>query len=257
MQLPVYEIISQACHDTWNNRRELTSVAFVPVLAVAVAGTIITAFNGDPRILLDNSEKLQTSLAVKLILGGVLNWLIGLVFYTLFAVAWCRRTLVSSETITVGAAMNWNRRHWSFFLKLILLIINLFGLFLLMSILLSTILPIAPILSALFIICGLIYARAALIFPAVATDALMTVGDSIKLTNGNSWRMCIAVAVIPFLIMLLGSVIVLMLATTFSAFIGSSVTAQFLLSIAVQSINYFGFAIGITALSLAYRQLNI
>jgi len=102
----------------------------------------------------------------------------------------------------------------------------------------------------------LIYARAALIFPAAATDKTMSVGESIKLTKGNSWRMCLAVVVIPFLIMLLGSVIVLMLATSFSAFIGSSITAQFLLSIAVQSINYFGFAIGITALSLAYRQLK-
>ena len=68
--------------------------------------------------------------------------------------------------------------------------------------------------------------------------------------------MFLAIVVLPFLIMLLGSVIVLTLATSFSAFIGSSITAQFLLSIAVQSINYFGFAIGITALSLAYRQLN-
>jgi len=256
MQLPVYDIINQAYHDTWNSRKELLSVAFVPVLAVAVIGTIITAFNGDPRILLDNSEKLQKPLAVKLILGGILNWLVGLAFYTLFAVAWFRRTLISSENITVGAAMNWNRRHWNFFIKLILLIINLFGLFFLMSILLSIVLPIAPILSALFIMTGLIYARAALIFPAAATDTIMSVGESIKLTKGNSWRMCLAVVVIPFLIMLLGSVVVLMLATTFSTFIGSSITAQFLLSIAVQSVNYFGFAIGITGLSLAFNQLK-
>ena len=125
-----------------------------------------------------------------------------------------------------------------------------------MSVLLSTILPIAPVIITLFIMSALIYARAALIFPAAATDKTMSVGESIKLTKGNSWRMCLAIVVIPFLIMLLGSVIVLMLATSFSAFIGSSITAQFLLSIAVQSINYFGFAIGITALSLAYRQLN-
>ena len=256
MQLPVNNIINQAYHDTWNNRRELVAVAFVPVLAVAVVGTIITTFNGDPRILLENPEKLQPDLAAKIILGGILNWLIGIAFYPLFAVAWFSRKLVISENITVGAAMNWNKRHWIFFIKLILLILNIFGLFFLMSVLLSTILPIAPVIITLFIMSALIYARAALIFPAAATDKTMSVGESIKLTKGNSWRMCLAIVVIPFLIMLLGSVIVLTLATSFSAFIGSSITAQFLLSIAVQSINYFGFAIGITALSLAYRQLN-
>lgn len=256
MQLPVFDIITQACRDTWENRRDFAAVAFVPVLSVSIVGTLMLNVTGDPRIIFENPGQVPPSVVARTFFGTILNWLIGLVLYSLFAVAWYRRNLVGPEGMTIGAAMRWSARQWRFFRRLVLLLINLFGLFFIVSILLMPILPIAPTLSALLIAIGLIYARAALVFPATATDTPMTLAESAKLTNGNSWRMFMAVVVLPFLVMLVGGIAVLIVAAPLADLIGSSITAQFLLSLMAQSVNYIGFAIGITALSLAYRQLT-
>ena len=106
------------------------------------------------------------------------------------------------------------------------------------------------------IVIGLIYARIALILPAAAIDTPMTFVESAKLTKGNSWRMMLAVVVLPLGVMLFGGLAVLVVAAPLTQLIGSSITAQFLLSLVAQSVNYAGFAVGITALALAYRQLT-
>ena len=84
----------------------------------------------------------------------------------------------------------------------------------------------------------------------------MTFSQSAKLTNGNSWRMLLAVVVLPLAVMLFGGLLVLLIASPLFDSLGSSITAQFLLSLISQSVNYIGFAVGITALSLAYRELT-
>jgi len=50
--------------------------------------------------------------------------------------------------------------------------------------------------------------------------------------------------------------VVLILATPLANIIGSSMTTRFLISLVAQTVNYIGFAVGITALSLAYRELT-
>jgi len=255
MQLPVFEIITAAVRDIWENRRDFAAFAFLPILVVSIIGTLMSAVIGDVRIIIDDPTQVPPQVVMRMFFGTVVNWLAGFAFYTVFAVAWHRRTLVGPEA-TVGAALRWGRRQWRFFRRLVFLIINLMVLMFLLAILLMAVIPIAPVLSALLITMGLIYARVALVLPATATDTPMTMGESVKLTSGNSWRMFLAVVVLPLGVMLIGGLVVLILAAPIASIIGSSMTARFLVSLVAQTVNYIGFAAGITALSLAYRQLT-
>jgi len=256
MQLPVSDIITAACRDTWEGRRDFAAFAFLPVLVVSIVGTLMATVIGDLRIIIDEPTQVPPQVVVRMFFGTLVNWLTSLALYTLFAVAWHRRNLIGPEAATIGAAMRWGPRHWRFFRRLLLLVVNLMALMFFLSILLMSIIPIAPVLSALLIAVGLIYARVVLVLPATATDTPMTLVESAKLTNGNSWRMFLAVVVLPLAVMLFGGIAVLIVAAPLAGIIGSSVTAQFLVSLIAQSVNYIGFAVGITALSLAYRQLT-
>jgi len=255
MQLPVFNIITGSVSDTWEHRRDFAAYAFLPILVVSIIGTLMSAVIGDVRIIIDDPTQVPPQVVMRMFFGTVVNWLAGFALYTVFAVAWHRRTLVGPEA-TIGAALRWGQRQWRFFRRLVVLFINLMVLMFLLAILLMAVIPIAPALSGLLIAMGLIYARVALILPATATDTRMTVAESAKLTHGNSWRMFLAVVVLPLVVMLIGGLVVLILATPLANIIGSSMTTRFLISLVAQTVNYIGFAVGITALSLAYRELT-
>lgn len=255
MQLPVFNIITRSVRDIWQNRRDFAAFAFLPILVVSIIGTLMSAVIGDVRIVIDDPTQVPPQVVLRMFFGTVVNWLAGFALYTVFAVAWHRRTLVGPEA-TVGAALRWGRRQWRFFRRLVFLIVNLMVLMFLLAVLLMAVVPVAPVLSALLVAVGLIYARVALVLPATATDTPMTVAESAKLTNGNSWRMFMAVVVLPLALMLFGGIAVLVIVAPLADIIGSSMTARFLVSLVAQTVNYIGFAAGITALSLAYRQLR-
>ena len=130
MKIQIIEIISLSFKDIWENRRDFSSLAFIPVLMVSIVGTLVAALVGDPKVLLEGTKAVPTDLLTKLVFGTIINWIFGLIFYTLFAVTWFRRTLVGPENITIAKAISWKKRHWKFFSRLILIILNLFGLFL-------------------------------------------------------------------------------------------------------------------------------
>ena len=260
MQLPVLDIITQACRDTWENRRDFAAFAFLPVFVVSIVATLMAAVVGNPQIVIDDQSLAPPQVTAPQFLGSMIMLLVVFVFYTLFAVAWHRRTLVGREATTIGAAMHWGRRHWRFLRRIALLMVNLFLLLLfltaILSIALRGVFPLLPVLSALLITLGLIYARVALVLPAAATDTPMTLVESARLTNGNSWRMLVAIVLLPMGVILVGRFAILLIAATLGGLIGPSVTAQFVLSLINMSVFYVGFAVGITALSLAYRELT-
>jgi len=256
MQLPTSDIINAALRDVWQGRRDFFGLAFLPALVMAAMGTATTPLIGDPRIVVDNPEQVPTAVVGRMFLGLTINWLAGFAVYTMFAVAWHRRTLVGTEAITFGAAMRWGVRQWRYFGRLVLMVINIMVFLFVMSALLVNVLPVVPALSVLMITGSLIYARLSLVLPAAAIDQPMTFGAAVKLSAGNSWRMVLAVVVLPLVVMLIGGTIVLAFVAPLTEIIGSSLTAQFAVSLVAQSVNYIGFAVGITALSLAYRLLT-
>ena len=84
----------------------------------------------------------------------------------------------------------------------------------------------------------------------------MTIAESAQLATGNGWRILVAVILPQLLLMLITGVAVALLLISPDGVFGTSISALFLLALAAESVKYIGFAIGITALSLAYRQLT-
>ena len=260
MQLPVSDIITAACRDTWQGRRDFVAFAFLPVLMLSIIGTLMVAVVGNPQIVITDQSLAPPQITGPQFVASMIMLLVSFIFYTLFAVAWHRRTLVGREATTIGAAMRWGRRQWHFLRRIVLLMVDLFALMIfltaILSIALKGVFPIVPVLIAIVIALGLIYARTALVLPAATTDLPMTFIESARLTQGNSWRMLVAIVLLPIGVMLAGRFAVLVFAAALGGLTGPSVTAQFLVTLLAQSVNYAAFAVGITALSLAYRELT-
>lgn len=261
MQLPVFDIITEACRDTWENRRDFAAFAFLPVLVVSLIGTLTVALIGELPANVEGPTQVSPQIATRLFIGISIYGLASFVFYTLFAVPWHRRTLIGPEAVTVGMALRWGRRQWHFFRRLVLIFINLTALSLFLLVILGNALPIgpatiAPIFSALLIVVSLVYGRLAMVLPAAATDTKMKFAESAKLTSGNSWRIMFGVVLVPLIVWFVGGMTVILAVSPLAELIGSSITAQFIVSLIRHTVNYIGFAVGITALSIAYRQLT-
>lgn len=255
MQLPASEITAEAFNDLWENRRDFTAFAALPVLLVSIVGTATVALFAGGLEGFETLADIPPDVMMQLFVGSVINLIVSIAAYTAFAVAWHRRLLVGPEP-TVGAAMRWGRRQWLYFRRLLLLLINLFALTVVLGILLSTFLPAPLVLSALLIGVALIYARAAMVFPAAATDRAMRYGESISLTKGNGWRLFLPVVLVPVAVTFFGSIVVFEVSRLFGELVAASITARFLVTLAIQAINYIGFAVGISALSIAYQRLT-
>jgi hypothetical protein len=147
MQLPVFNIITRSVRDIWQNRRDFAAFAFLPILVVSIIGTLMSAVIGDVRIIIDDPTQVPPQVVLRMFFGTFVNWLAGFALYTVFAVAWHRRTLAGPEA-TVGAALRWGRRQWRFFRRLVFLIVNLMVLMFLLAVLLMAVIPVAPVLSA-------------------------------------------------------------------------------------------------------------
>lgn len=256
MPLPLSNIVNEAISDTWDNRRDVVAYAFLPVLAVSIVSIATTAVIGDLQVIVDNPEEVAPGDAARISFALLISWIARLALYTVFAVAWHRRVLVGPEATSIGAAMRWGPRQWRFFRRLFVLFANLFVCIFFLSLLLMPVLPAFFVLGVLLIATGYIYGRAALALPAAATDTPMTFRESVRLTRGTGGQMFVATVVLPLAIILFGGLIVLLVAGSFAGLVTASITAQFIVSLAAQTINYIGFAVGITALSLAYRHLT-
>ena len=284
MQLPVFDIITQAFSDTWENRGDLQAFAFLPVFMAAIVGTLIFSAIGDPEMLIGNPDvvvaapeavtetpgvvidegettadqtaQVPQSFAIRWLFGNLVNWIVNMALYTIFAVAWHRRILVGREAVSVGTTLRWGRRQWQFFRYLAMLIVNLAMLLVISSLLLKFVFPTILAFSGMLIVACLLYSRACLILPAAAIDKPMTIAESAQLTTGNGWRILVAVILPQLLLMLITGVAVALLLISPDGVFGTSISALFLLALAAESVKYIGFAIGINALSLAYRQLT-
>lgn len=256
MQLPVFDIITEAVGDTWEGRRDFASYAFLPVLVMSIAATLITAWIGDLPTNVETAADVPPELLTRLFFGSLVYAFFSMWVYALFAVAWHRRILIGPESVTIGTAMRFGRRQWNLFRRLFSILIILFFVTLFLSFLLGNLVALRPLLGALPIIAGLVYARLALTLPAAATDTRMSFGEAIRLSKGNSWRLLFAVVLLPLAVWLIGGLSVLLVLAPLAELIGSSMTAQLLVSLIRHTINFAGLAAGITALSLAYRQLT-
>lgn len=260
MQLPAFDIITESLRDTWQNRRDFAAFALLPVLALSIVWTLTIAAIGELPANIEDPSQVPPEIAARLFFGISVYGFVSLIFYTLFAVPWHRRTLIGPESVTVGAALRWGRRQSRFLGRLLLIFINITVLSFILFVLLANVIPIGPatmgpIFSAVLIVLSLVYARLAMVLPAAAIDTRMRFAEAARLTKGNSWRVMFSVVLVPLIVWFVGGMALLLAVSPLAELIGSSITAQFIVSLIRHTVNFVGFAIGITALSLAYRQL--
>lgn len=110
---------------------------------------------------------------------------------------------------------------------------------------------------ALLLVIGLVCSRFLPWFPAAAVDYPLGFADSWRLGRGKTWRLMwiFAIPTIEFAIPieLLGWGAGLILATTG---LGGSLTASLLYFLLTQGIAYFGLAITVSCISIAFRDLT-
>jgi hypothetical protein len=250
----------------WQHRRRFFALAFPAIVVLAILTALVVWLpslvglagedGGDPAVVRGLSW------------GEILVSVVTMVVWVMFAVAWHRRYLVPAEAATVGEALRWRHRQTRFLLitfaiSLSALLVGfiggmvVFGLiggidaFFVSSGMLA---PLMPILISVFgFSCGIfIYARLSLLFPATAVDHRLSLGECFKLTRGNGWRLVIILTLVtaPFWITrFLG------LATI--AFFGffAGLTGTLIGVFIEQTLAFAGIAVGVSALSIAYRTL--
>lgn len=264
--LALSTVLAHAYKFLWQNRQDFLAYAFLPVVLVAAVKTLTLWVSGEWQMVFEpapapQSQADATAQILELTPADLVNLVVTLATYVMFAVAWHRKFLIGNEGNTVGAALRWSNRHWRFLARFILL--------LLIVIVASTVLSfplgaigagnpaIAPFaILAVLTLVGLLYGRLLLIFPAAATDTPLGLKDSIDRTKGRSWLM-LGVAVMPplpaMLIMLLVS---FLLANLFIPLFGASVSLLLVLILIQQGIVFAGIAASVTALSIVHRELS-
>lgn len=273
MPLTLSTVLADSYKFLWQNRQDLFAYAFLPVVLVAGTKTLALWLTGQWQVVLTPAElpadsetagDAGTAAAMQVLEVtptdiGIL--LVTLATYVMFAVAWHRKYLIGNEGNTVGAALRWGTRQWKYLAAFLLLLgIALVASFLLsvpVRILVADNPAVAPFaIMVILMVVLLIYGRLLLVFPAAATDQRFGLKDSIECTKGRSWLM-LGIAVLPPLPMMFVLLIVsLLLASLFVPLFGTSVSLLLVLTLIQQGITFAGIAAGVTALSIAHKELT-
>lgn len=255
--LPVMDIVTQAFRYVWDERRAFVEFAMLPVVALAIIRSILFAIwplptgeisPGDPGVAFTPSL--------------LMVFLLSLVLYAMFAVAWHRKRLGAQLEQSVLKDLLWDERKTRFLLRSIgvgvLSMLGALPILLLFSIMAGAIvLPGEIALLAAMIAALLTFARLAMVLPATTVDDNLSFIDSWRLCHGNSWRMVLLItmpALLTMLIELLARQVVFGLLLLFGA--GQTMTGTLIGGIAVGAVSFFGIAVGVTALSAAYQHLR-
>lgn len=268
-RVPVFRTAFAAYAFVWQARRDFLALAAPAIVVLALLGSLwvllgfpVAPVEGPPP----NVLKFFAIIAV--------NFVVYVLVWVMFAVAWHRRYLVPHEVTTVLAALRWRRRQTGFLLiaivigliTMVLWIVGGVGVTLSMGLLIgftdaasgasplvwSGLVFTAMIVVALAI--ALVYARFSILFPSTAVDHRMSFRECWSFTRGNGWRLLfvIGLVAIPF--------IVVSLSISFALVIGytslpDSLTIQFVSNLVYGTLTFIGTAVGVSALSIAYRAL--
>lgn len=251
-KIAVWTTLRHAFAFAWTQRRDLAALATLPIIVLAFGA----AFTGLERPA-GEGEVAVTYRALVL-----LQFVLGTVLYTMFAVAWHRKFLVPGEVSTVGATLKWGRRQTRFLGWMLA-----FGAVMSIPSLLA-ITSAAPGVNgqevsawSFFISLATVallpaYGRVLPIFPALAIDHKLSLQDCWNLTVGNGWRL-LWLSVLPFLpaVMLQVAIIGVLDAFARTTALDGSLSLTFVGALLQQTISYSGIAIAVSALSKAYTDL--
>ncbi len=251
-KLPVWSTVLGAYDFVWYERRSFLTLAF-PAIAILAILTIlpVTIWGTAPGTDEDvGPTAVEPGSGIGMMAFTVLYLGVMLVLWVTFSVAWHRHYLVRGEVATVRSALRWGRRQTRF----LLLFFGVGALIVLPSIIggMLGILILDPIILTLLlnIGAGFIWARLALLFPSTAVDHRMSFGECWMFTRGNGWRL--------FLVIFLVEILIGVLISVTDKFLGQfdNWSVTLVVSFANQTMVFIGFAVGVSALSIAYRFLS-
>ncbi|MTI10920.1 hypothetical protein [Curvivirga aplysinae] len=258
--LPAIGMLKDAFFYVTGERKNFIAMAALPIIGLSILGTVLTHLYPEPLLVIDPETQVP-SVNMSFIPILIVNTLL----YVMFAVAWHRKWLVGEADITIYSALKWDTRKTKFLVRLIQIAGISFGIMIGLNLLISLlpgtggfmISPFGTILA--FAVLTLTFARLSLLFPAAAVDDSLDLKDCWNLTNGNGWRLGI-LAILPPIPLAFIQIIIQMVLFTILVAINiptESLVVQLFLHLIQHSFNYFGIAIGVSALSMAYQKFRI
>jgi hypothetical protein len=109
-----------------------------------------------------------------------------------------------------------------------------------------------PIFALAFLYSLYVYARLSLLFPARAADHRLGFAECFRLTRGNGWRLVAILALVfaPFWVALSAGLAAMAILGIVGGLTGTLIGA-----LLHQGLNFAGIAVGVSALSIAYRHV--
>ena len=225
-KLPIYNITINAFSFAWTNRKECLKVLSLPITILVIIDVLRTSF-------LELDEHIFEHLILLIILGIV---------WSLFSVTCHRLILVADKYIHFRITMRELKLlAWIVGLTIIFMILAVFSLSIGMYMVDSSFN--FWLYSILAIPSYYTLGRLSLVMPATAVDRKVDLKWSWSKTNNNGWRMFVVAGLFPWL---------------FSAayVLAYHEEATFVVKVIAHLISYISVAIGIFALSIAYKKLE-
>ena len=261
-RLLIIPTLIEAYRFVWRERRDFVSLAFPLVAVLSLVGAALV-WQARP-----DEAPTEGGYPVALAIVGLVLGLLSLAFVVMFSVAWHRKYLVAHEASTVAAALRWSPRQTRF----LWLVVGL-GVIVTAVIFTGAIGPLLLVASAsggapgpavLFLLAPavvgalLVYARLSLLLPAAALDHYLRFRRCWELTQGNGWRLVLIIVLASLPIWTASAVISYVTNGIVGATdLAGSLSANFLAMLIDQATGFVGIAIGVSVLSIAYRQLVV
>lgn len=263
LRLSVFGTAADAFAFVWRERRDFEVLAIPAILTLTVLGGFFLHLqsnaypNGVQRDGFGPADGVT-----------VVYWVLSLVTWVMFCVAWHRRLLVPDEATKLGMAFRWRWRQTRF-LPLFIAAMLLFAVAdFLYSSATSNVFegdqdgsPLVQIawhwaMLVIYLPALLIYARLSMLFPATAVDHHMSFIECWRLTHGNGLRLAGVVILIEIPIGILAGLLQYAFNRILTRFDHlESPTAFFLGMLITETMTFIGLAAGVSALSLCYRAL--
>lgn len=259
VKLLILHTVRDAYAFVWRERRDFLSLAFPAIVVLAILSTLLAwlAKATTPTGTGEGNATIGSESLGAFAFGALVSIMVYVALWVMFAVAWHRRYLVPDEVVTVRAALRWGRRQTRFLLIAIGLFVLIALLWLIAGALGAGVFGAGILLMfPLFFLIGLVYARLSLLFPSTAVDHRMSFGECWEFTRGNSWRLIFIIVLVAIPVGVIALLMSLAVTTIVANFgVSDSLTTNFIVALIDQTFAFISIAVGVSALSIAYRGL--
>lgn len=288
-KVPVWSTVGGAFAFVWHERKRFAALAFAPVLIASLV-YVLFAWMLPMDAMAEISEGTRSMVPMFLATWGA--GLISFLLWVTFSVAWHRRYLMPGEAVTVGQALMWRKRQTRFFLRFLGL--SLLGVIIFLVIIIAAVAPVfflglaesgsaamalfALAITPVSVVVLLVLSRWSIWLPAAAAEDSMSFRESWRATRGNAWRLVFITILIWIPFAVVGIVLQFLLEPAFFGFgmhvwsgggnagdmakqmefswANRGLTMGFIANLIYMAYYYVSIAVGVTALSIAYRCLT-